>query len=51
MFELEYKEIEEVIENDIIVDKVDILFFIIEYSNGTSTHSHIKYYFDQQVSR
>lgn len=50
MLELENLEKGGVIENEVLVDKDDFLHIFIEHSNGTSAHSHIKYYFDPKAS-
>ena len=44
--ELENLEKGGVIENEILVDSDNNLHIFIEHSNGTSTHSHIKYPYD-----
>ena len=38
-----------VIENEILVDNDDVLHIFLEHANGTSPHSHIKYYFDPKA--
>ncbi len=39
-----------VIENEVLVDNEDYLHLFIEHANGTSPHSHIKYYFDPKAT-
>eukprot|EP00825_Cyclidium_porcatum_P042238 TRINITY_DN5743_c0_g1_i1.p1 TRINITY_DN5743_c0_g1~~TRINITY_DN5743_c0_g1_i1.p1 ORF type:complete len:294 (+),score=49.22 TRINITY_DN5743_c0_g1_i1:198-1079(+) len=49
--ELESLEKGGVIENEILVDQDDNLHIFIEHANGTSAHSHIKYYYDPKATQ
>lgn len=40
-----------VIENEVLVDGEDFLHIFLEHSNGTSPHSHIKYFYDPKATR
>ena len=49
IIELENLEKGGVIENEILFDNDDVLHIFLEHANGTSPHSHIKYYFDPKA--
>ncbi len=51
MIEMESLEKGGVIENEVLVDNDDYLHIFIEHANGTSPHSHIKYYFDPKATQ
>ena len=39
-----------VIENEVLVDNDDNLHIFLEHANGTTPHSHIKYFFDPKAT-
>ena len=49
IIEMENLEKGGVIENEILFDNDDVLHIFLEHANGTSPHSHIKYYFDPKA--
>ncbi|EAR87484.2 Serine/Threonine kinase domain protein (macronuclear) [Tetrahymena thermophila SB210] len=51
IIELESLEKGGVIENEILVDNEDYMHIFLEHANGTSPHSHIKYYYDPKATR
>lgn len=48
--EMESLEKGGVVENEVLVDNEDNLHIFIEHANGTSPHSHIKYYYDPKAT-
>jgi hypothetical protein len=40
-----------VIESEVLVDNDGWLHIFLENANGTSPHSHIKYYFDPEATQ
>ncbi len=50
IIEMENLEKGGVIENEILVDNENFLHIFLEHANGTSPHSHIKYYFDPKAT-
>ncbi|EGR33629.1 protein kinase domain protein [Ichthyophthirius multifiliis] len=50
IIELEQLEKGGIIENKVLVDNQDIMHIFLENANGTSPHSHIKYYYDPKYT-